>query len=105
MMKPELFDIVELLSNLPEYQLSIGDRGAIVECLDATHFEVEFSDEQGEMKALCPLDIQQFIVVWQAKTKQWLTTTDKVSLLLERLPEEKQTELLNFARSLYQQAR
>ena len=45
---PELFDLVELLVNLPADNLSIGDRGAIVECLDETHFEIEFTNEEGE---------------------------------------------------------
>jgi hypothetical protein len=31
-MKPKLFDIVELLVNLPESQQSIGTQGTIVEC-------------------------------------------------------------------------
>ena len=34
MIKPELFDIVELIVNLPEYQQFIGSQGAIVECHD-----------------------------------------------------------------------
>ena len=101
-MKPELFDLVELLVNLPEQNLSIGDRGAIVECLDQTYFEIEFTNEAGETTALCPLSIQQFMVVWQSETKQWLATADKIKWMSDRLSEEKREELLHFARFLYQ---
>jgi hypothetical protein len=102
--KPELFDIVELLVNLPEYQQSIGTQGAIVECHDLDRFEVEFSNEDGETTALCVLSPQQFIVVWQAQTKQWLTTTDKIAAIFDNLPEDKREEVLDFARFLYQKA-
>ena len=104
MIKPELFDIVELLVNLPEFQQSIGTKGSIVECHDLNHFEVEFSNEAGETTALCVLSPQQFIVVWQAQTKQWLTTTDKITAIFNNLSENKREEVLNFARFLYQKA-
>jgi Domain of unknown function (DUF4926) len=102
--KPELFDVVELLVNLPEFQQSIGSQGSIVECHDPNHFEVEFSDEAGETTALCVLLPQQFIVVWQAQTKQWLTTTDKITAIFDNLSENKREEVLDFARFLYQKA-
>ena len=57
---------------LPEQKQLIGTQGTIVECHDPKHFEVEFSNEDGETTALCVLSSQQFIVVWKAKTKQWL---------------------------------
>ena len=104
MIKPELFDIVELLVNLPECQQSIGDRGSIVECHDLNHFEVEFSNESGETTALCVLSSQQFIIVWQAKTKQWLTNTDKITAIFDNLSENKREKVLDFARFLYQKA-
>lgn len=104
MIKPELFDIVELLVNLPEFQQSIGTQGSIVECHDLNHFEVEFSNEAGETTALCVLLPQQFIVVWQAQTKQWLTTTDKITAIFDNLSENKREEVLDFARFLYQKA-
>ncbi len=104
MIKPELFDIVELLVNLPEFQQSIGSQGSIVECHDLNHFEVEFSNEAGETTALCVLLPQQFIIFWQAQTKQWLTTTDKITAIFDNLSENKREEVLDFARFLYQKA-
>jgi hypothetical protein len=101
-MQTELLDIVELLVNLPEYNQVIGTQGTIVECHDTDNFEVEFSNEDGETTALCVLSSQQFIVVWKAKTKQWLTSVDKLSAIFNNLPETKREEVLNFARFLYQ---
>jgi Domain of unknown function (DUF4926) len=127
-MKPELFDVVELLVNLPEHKqsiaprparqvpeciraklsqvapLAIGTQGTIIECHDPNHFEVEFSNENGETITLCVLSPQQFMVVWQARTKQWLTTTDKITSIFSNLPENKQEQILDFARFLYQKA-
>jgi Domain of unknown function (DUF4926) len=101
-MQTELLDIVELLVNLPEQNQVIGTQGTIVECHDLDNFEVEFSNEDGETTALCVLSSQQFIVVWKAKTKQWLTSVDKLSAIFNNLPETKREEVLNFARFLYQ---
>lgn len=103
-MQPELLDIVELLVNLPEYNLVIGTQGTIVECHDLDNFEVEFSNEHGETTALCVISSQQFIVVWTAKTKQWLSTSDKITAIFKNLSETKREEVLDFARFLYQKA-
>ncbi len=101
-MKPELLDLVEILINLPEHRQFIGDRGTIVECHDDCNFEVEFTNEDGETTALCVLSPQQFIVVWKAKAKQWLTTGDKLTAIFNHLSETKREEVLDFARFLYQ---
>jgi Domain of unknown function (DUF4926) len=82
-MKPELFDIVELLVNLPEFQQSIGTQGTIVECHDLNHFEVEFSNEAGETTALCVLSPQQFVVVWQAQSKLYTVLNPEQSPQLD----------------------
>jgi hypothetical protein len=102
MTKPDLFDVVELLVNLPQYQLKIGEQGAIVEDYNDGFYEVEFSNDDGETIALCPLSSQQFIVVWKAETKTWLSVTDKLTALVSNLPKEKQEDVLNFTLSLYQ---
>lgn len=72
MTQPELFDVVELLVDLPEFNLRAGIQGAIVECYRDNNYEVEFSNSDGETLALCSLSTQQFVVVWSAKTKTWL---------------------------------
>ncbi len=100
--QPELLDIIELLVNLPEFNQFIGTQGTIVESHDRNNFEVEFSNKDGETTALCVLSSQQFIVVWKAKTKQWLTTSDKIAAIFNNLSESKREEVLDFARFLYQ---
>jgi len=79
MIKPELIDIVELLVNLPEEKQISGDRGTIVECYDSDHFEVEFINNKGETTSLCTPSSQQFRVVWQAATKQWIAPVDNIA--------------------------
>ncbi|WP_013324729.1 DUF4926 domain-containing protein [Gloeothece verrucosa] len=102
MIEPELFDVIELLRDLPDYQLKAGQQGAIVECYENGKFEVEFSDSDGETLALCPLSSEQFIVVWKAKTKQWLSLAEKVASVVFHLSDEHRREVLDFARFLYQ---
>ncbi|GFE68448.1 DUF4926 domain-containing protein [Chroococcus sp. FPU101] len=102
MTQAELFDIIELLIDLPEYSLYRGVQGAIVECYPDDQYEVEFTNQDGETIALCVLSSKQFIVVWKANTKQWLSVSDKLATLVTYLPEERQQEVLDFARFLYQ---
>ena len=40
MKNPELFDVIELLIDLPSHSLSAGDRGAICEEYDNSQYEV-----------------------------------------------------------------
>ena len=102
MIQPELFDIVELLVNLPNNNQFIGNQGTIVECYEEGKYEVEFSNEQGETLALCTLSTHEFIVVWQSQTQRWLSVSEKLTEITDNLPESKQQELLNFARFLHQ---
>ncbi|NJK73251.1 MAG: DUF4926 domain-containing protein [Oscillatoriales cyanobacterium RU_3_3] len=97
---PELFDVVELLVILPDKNLHVGARGAIVERYDDGTYEVEFSDSYGETIALCVLSSEQFLVVWQAKERRWLSASELLAAMVERLSEERQQQVLEFARSL-----
>ncbi len=47
MNNPELFDVVELLVNLPEADLQLGAPGAIVEQYPDQSYEVEFTNGTG----------------------------------------------------------
>ena len=44
MTKPELFDIIELLVDVPEYNLKVGTQGTIVECYEDQSYEIEFTN-------------------------------------------------------------
>ena len=102
MIEPELFDVIELLVDLPEENLRTGVRGAIVECYEDAKYEVEFTNEEGETLALSTLSSEEFIVVWKAKTKRWLSVSEQIAAAINHLSEERQREVLDFARSLYQ---
>ena len=81
MMQFELFDIVELLVDLPGDSLNAGDKGAIVDCYSDGNYEVEFTNSEGETLALCTLSNDQFIVVWKASTKSWLSKSEKITAI------------------------
>ena len=100
MNQPELFDIVELLIDLPKDKLQLGMQGTIVECYGDNAYEVEFSDSNGETLALCTLSPEQFIVVWQAKTKSWLSLPEQITDVVINLDTARQKEVFKFARSL-----
>jgi hypothetical protein len=98
---PELFDVVELIVDLPEQGLYAGMQGTIVEVhKEGVAYEVEFSDERGEALNLVALRPEQFVVVWQARTQQWVPLGERIAQLVLRLPEPARAEVLNFARFL-----
>ncbi len=104
-MKPALLDVIELIVERQEDQLRAGTRGTIVHCHHTQEagkngYEVEFATAEGETVALCAVPIHQFIVVWKAETEQWVSTTQRILQIIERLPEERQTEMLDFAQFL-----
>ncbi|BAU67211.1 hypothetical protein STA3757_46210 [Stanieria sp. NIES-3757] len=101
MNQPALFDIVELLVDLPEDNLKAGDRGTIVECYNDNAYEIEFTNSEGETIALCTLSLQQFVTVWQAKTKSWLSLSEQITAIVKNLDLEYQKEVFKFARSLH----
>lgn len=102
MIEPQLFDVIELLINLPEYNLLAGVQGAIVDCYADGKYEVEFTNEEGETEVICPLQSHQFIVVWKAKTKSWLSVSEQIVAAIGNLSEERKREVLDFTRALYQ---
>ena len=100
MNQPELFDIVELLIDLPESRLKAGIQGTIVECFDNNRYEVEFANSEGETLALCTLSPQQFAIVWQAKTKSWLSLSEQITIAVKNLDKQQQRKVFHFLRSL-----
>jgi len=101
-MKPELLDVVELLVDLPESALQAGELGTIVETYGTRAYEVEFADAEGATLALQALEPDQFVVVWKNSTQAWVPLVDRIAALLQTLPEDRQQQVLNFARSLHQ---
>jgi hypothetical protein len=62
--KTELFDVIALLQDTPEYGLRRGEVGTIVEALAAEVWLVEFSDNEGEEYATIELHNEQFIKLY-----------------------------------------
>lgn len=100
MRKPELFDVVELLIDLPDQDLQAGAQGAIV-VVYGDAYEVEFTNEAGETLALVPLTMAQFVVGWRSASQSWVSVAEKVEVLMATLPEETLVEVFDFARNAY----
>ena len=77
MIKPELFDVVELLVDLPQVNIKAGQLGTIVEKHNENAYEVEFSDSKGENLAFLAVKTDQFVVVWKSKTQAWVSLADR----------------------------
>jgi hypothetical protein len=60
---PRLLDVVALTVDLPERGLVQGQVGTIVETLDGSAYEVEFSDDDGRTYATLALRPTQFMVL------------------------------------------
>ncbi len=101
MIEPDLFDVVELLVDVPKSNLKAGDRGAVVEKYNDRVCEIEFTNSKGETLALCTLSAEKMLVIWQVKTKSWISLFDRITAAIESLSEDRQQEVLTFARSLY----
>ncbi len=102
MSKPDLFDVVELKINLPEFGLNQGTQGTVVECYPDGEYEVEFTDEDGETLALCAMQPDQISVVYQAHTKQKKQILQQLFSIIHELDEERTRKVLNFANTLRQ---
>jgi Domain of unknown function (DUF4926) len=109
MKNPELFDVIELLIDLPAHNLSAGDRGAICEEYNNSQYEVEFTNSDGESIALVALSLAEplgtrldsFVVVWRSASKTWLTIAEKIQAIVSALPEENLSKVFEFARSVH----
>lgn len=70
MNQPQLFDVVELLVDIPQQNIKAGMQGTIVEVYGNNDYEVEFSNSDGETLALCALSAQNFIMIWHNQDRQ-----------------------------------
>jgi hypothetical protein len=102
MLQPELYDTVELLIDLPEYNLKAGMRGALIDQYNDTTFEVEISDENGETLEQGAVTRDQFIIVWRSATHEKVSDEEAIAELMYHLPESKRREVLDFARFLHE---
>lgn len=109
MIKPELLDVVELLVELPDVDVQPGELGTIVEVYGDREnpqaspqaYEVEFANFKGETIAMKALTPDQFVVVWRNETRTWVPLSERITDMMEKLPKDKQEQVVNFTRSLY----
>jgi len=59
----KLLDVVALIDDLPENNLSRGQVGTVVEVLAPGVFLVEFSDNKGRTYAMLPVRAEQLMVL------------------------------------------
>lgn len=97
---PDLFDVIELTVDIPGRGLHVGIQGTIVHCHPGDVYEIEFTDEAGETLDFLALRPEQFIVVWRAKAKEWVSTAERIAALMAPLSEGAEQEVLDFARFL-----
>ncbi|BAU10065.1 hypothetical protein LEP3755_05450 [Leptolyngbya sp. NIES-3755] len=101
-MKPEVFDVVELLEDMPARNLKLGMQGTILEDY-GTAYEVEFADDHGATIEMLALKPDQFVVVWRSVTQSWLPVSDQVAAIVEQLPDDRRKQVFEYARSLWSQ--
>jgi len=99
-MMPDIGDIIETVTDIPEKNLRAGVRGALVHCHGNDFYEIEFTDGDGETLDFSALHGRQFIIVWQAETRQWVPVAEQTSALVAGLPNDAAMQVLNFARFL-----
>jgi len=63
----KLLDVVALTVNLPEYNLTRGEVGTVVECYSDSAFDVEFVAQDGYTYALVTLHTEQLIPLRQKR--------------------------------------
>lgn len=96
-----LFDVVELIVDLPHQGLYAGMQGTVLDIHEGGKaFEVEFSDEQGHVLSFLALTPEQFVVIWHSENQQWVPLAERIAELVSRLPESVGMEVLDFARFL-----
>jgi hypothetical protein len=62
----KVYDVVELIKDIPEEGLVKGQKGTILEIYNETHCEIEFSDENGFTLYLGSMLIKDLKLVWSS---------------------------------------
>ncbi len=59
-----LFDVVMLKTDLPDFHLVKGETGTVVDCYADGEYEIEFSDDDGETLTTLTVSPDSFEVIW-----------------------------------------
>jgi hypothetical protein len=99
-LRPELFDTVEVILDIPNENIRAGMQGTIIEDFSDGAYLVEFANEYGETLELSALKATQFIVVWRNATQEPVPLAEQAAALVAHLPEATAHQVLDFARFL-----
>ena len=69
-------------------------------CHSNQAYEVEFTSDEGDTLDFLAVRQEQFMVVWRAKTQDWVPVAEQIASLVANLPDEIGLEVLDFARFL-----
>ncbi len=94
---PEIGDVVEMIVDKPNRNLSIGIQGTIVHSHANNAYEVEFTSKDGETLDILALNPEEFVVVWCAETQEWISVAEQTSAIIKHLPDNIGKEVLDFA--------
>ncbi|SLM29877.1 conserved hypothetical protein [Desulfamplus magnetovallimortis] len=99
-MLPDIGDIIELITSIPEKNLNAGLCGTVVHSHSNDIYEIEFTNEKGETMDFLSLHKKYFMVVWKSETKQWIPIAEQTSSLVAGMPDDVARQVLDFARFL-----
>ncbi len=100
MNQPDLFDMVELQEDLPEFDWKRGAQGTIVECYSGGEYEVEFVDEEGQTLALCALPPEKITALSFAASHQKKQIMRQLFSVVNEFDDERAQKVLSFADTL-----
>jgi len=94
---PEIGDVIEMIIDKPEYNLSIGVQGTIVHSHNNNAYEVELTNKEGETLEVLALNSEEFVVVWRSETQEWVSVAEQTASIIKLLPANVAKEVLDFA--------
>jgi hypothetical protein len=94
---PEIGDVVEMIVDKPERNLSVGVQGTIVHSHNKNAYEVELTHKEGETLDVLALNSEEFVVVWRAETQEWVPIAEQTVAIIKHLPDNIAKEVLDFA--------
>ncbi|MCK5523494.1 MAG: DUF4926 domain-containing protein [Thiomargarita sp.] len=94
---PEIGDVVEMIVDKPERNLSVGIQGTIVHSHNNNVYEVELTNKEGETLDVFALNSEEFVLVWRAETQEWVPIAEQTVAIIKDLPDNIAKEVLDFA--------
>ena len=94
---PEIGDVVEMIVDKPERNLSAGIQGTLVHAHNNNAYEIDLTNQEGETRDVFALNSDEFVVVWRAETQEWIPIAEQTVAVIKHLPDKIAKEVLDFA--------